>query len=48
MLYVVNSAGVSWWGFMVGDAWVLSALVVFFALAASAYLALHFFQQRRS
>jgi hypothetical protein len=32
---------------MEGDAWVLSALVAFFVLAASGYLILHFLRQRQ-
>ena len=47
MLWPVNSEGVKWWGYTVGDAWVLSALVIFVVLAAIGYLVQHIYQQRR-
>ena len=48
MLLVVDSAGVNWWGFAEGEAWMLSALVACVALAACAYLIQQWIARRGS
>jgi hypothetical protein len=46
MLSLVSSAGVNWWGFAVGDAWVLSGLVGLLGLSAAGYLIREWVLQR--
>lgn len=46
MLLSVNSAGVNWWGFAEGDAWVLGALVALIGVAALAYVIHHWIAGR--